>query len=93
MHDAAGVASPDPDRLLFLDSLRMLQCQLPQSPLLRAQTWFHRLLRELRRQELKPRRAPWYARGKMANWMKTRPEFLRPPQTTKPFPEAVVLLI
>ena len=32
MHDAAVVASQDPDRLSFIDSLRVLQCQLPESP-------------------------------------------------------------
>ena len=32
MHDAAVVARQDPDRLSFIDSLRVLQCQLPESP-------------------------------------------------------------
>jgi hypothetical protein len=56
MRDAAVVASQDPDRLSFLDSLRALRCQLPESPQVPAETWYHRLLREVRRQELRPRR-------------------------------------
>jgi hypothetical protein len=96
MHDAAVVARQDPDRLSFLDSLRVLQCQLPESPPLDSETWYQRLLREVRRQELRPRRDRWYARvikRKMSNWMKKRPEHRHPPQPTKPFGEAVVLLI
>jgi hypothetical protein len=96
MHDAAVVANQDPDRLSFTDSLRVLQCQLPESPWQAAETWYHRLLREVRRQELRPRRERWYARvikRKMSNWKKKRPEHRRPPKPTKPFREAVVLLI
>jgi hypothetical protein len=96
MHDATVVAGRDPDRLSFLDSLRVLQCQLPESPAVSTETWYERLLREVRRQELRPRRDRWYARvikRKMSNWMKKRPEHRNPPQPTKPFREAVVLLI
>lgn len=96
MHDAAVVASQDPDRLSFLDSLRVLQCQLPESPAATPETWYQRLLREVRRQVLRPRRDRWYARvikRKMSNWLKKRSEHQHPPQPTKPFREAVVLLI
>ena len=95
MHDAAVVASQDPDRLSFLDSLRVLQCQLPESPQVPTETWYRRLLGEVRRQKLRPRRDRWYPRvikRKMSNWMKKRPEHRNPPQPTKPFREAVVLL-
>jgi hypothetical protein len=96
MHDAAVVASQDPDRLSFIDSLRILQCQLPESPHLETETWYQGLLREVRRQKLRPRRDRWYPRvikRKMSNWMKKRPEHCKPPQPTKPFREAIVLLI
>ena len=96
MHDAAVVASQDPDRLSFIDSLRVLQCQLPESPYIDAETWHRRLLREVRRQQLRPRRDRWYARvikRKMSNWNKKRPEHRNPPQPTKPFRAAVVLVI
>jgi hypothetical protein len=96
MHDAAAVASQDPDRLSFLDSLRVLQCHLPESPASAVEVWYQRLLREVRQQVLRPRRDRWYARvikRKMSNWKKKRPEHRNPPQPTKPFREAIVLLI
>jgi Insertion element 4 transposase N-terminal/Transposase DDE domain len=96
MRDASVVASHDPDRLSFIDSLRVLQCQLPESPHVATETWYQRLLREVRRQWLRPRRDRWYPRvikRKMSNWRKKRPEHRDPPQPTKPFREAVVLLI
>jgi hypothetical protein len=96
MHDAAVVASQDPDRLSFIDSLRVLQCQLPESPHVTTESWYQRLLGEVRRQKLRPRRNRWYPRvikRKMSNWKKKRPEHRNPPQPTKPFREAVVLLI
>lgn len=96
MHDATVVASLDPDRLSFIDSLRVLQCQLPESPTVSTERWYQRLLREVRRQRLRPRRDRWYARvikRKMSNWMKKRPEHRKPPRPTKPFREAVVILI
>jgi hypothetical protein len=96
MHDAAVAASQDPDRLSFTDSLRVLQCQLPESPHIDTETWYRRLLGEVRRQKLRPRRDRWYPRvikRKMSNWMKKRPEHRNPPQPTKPFREAIVLVI
>lgn len=95
MHDAAVVASQDPDRLSFIDSLRVLQCQLPESRAVSIETWYQRLLREVRRQVLRPRRDRWYPRvikRKMSNWMKKRPNHRNLPQPTKPFREAVVLI-
>jgi hypothetical protein len=96
MHDAAVVANQDPDRLSFIDSLRVLQCQLPESPHVAHETWYRRLLSEVQQQKLRPRRDRWYARvikRKMSKWMKKRPEHRKPPQPTKPFREAVVLVI
>jgi hypothetical protein len=96
MHDAAVPVGQDPDRLSFIDSLRVLQCQLPEAPHVAAETWYHRLLSEVRCQKLRPRRDRWYARvikRKMSNWKKKRPEHRNPPQPTKPFREAIVLII
>jgi hypothetical protein len=95
MHDAAVVACQDPDRLSFTDSLRIVQCHLPEAPGQATEVWYHRLLREVRQQVLRPRRDRWYPRvikRKMSNWKKKRPEHLHPPQPTKPFRNAVVLL-
>lgn len=96
IHDAATVAMHDPDRLSFTDSLRVIQCRLPESPRLGVEDWYRLLLKEIRRQRLRERRDRWYARvirQKMSKWNKKRPEHQRPPQPTKPFREAVVLLI
>jgi hypothetical protein len=96
MHDAAVVADRDPDRLPFIDSLRVLQCQPPESPHVPTETWYRRLLCEVRRQQLRPRRDRWYPRAierTMSNRMKRRPEHRNPAQPTKPFREAIVLAI
>jgi len=95
MHDAAVTGCLDPDRLSFSDSFRVVQCHLPESPQRSAPEWYRRLLREVRRQQLRPRRPRWYPRvikRKMSNWRKKRPEHLHPPQPTKPFQKAVVIL-
>jgi hypothetical protein len=96
MHDAAVTASAGPDRLSFSNSLRVLQCQLPEAPQRPPAAWYQGLLGELRRQKLRPRRERWYPRvvkRKMSDWKKKRPEHRHPPQPTKPFREAVVVLI
>jgi hypothetical protein len=95
MHDAAAAAGADPDRLSFCGSLRVLQCRLPEAPQQPAEAWYGGLLRELRRQRLRPRRERWYPRvikRKLAFWKKKRPEHRNPPQPTKPFREAIVIL-
>jgi hypothetical protein len=96
MHDAAVTGCVDPDRLSFSNSLRIVQCHLPEAPQRPPGEWYRRLLREVRRQGLRPRRPRWYPRvikRKMSNWRKKRPEHLHPPQPTKPFEKAVVILI
>lgn len=95
MHDGAVVSCLDPDRLSFTDSLRILQCQLPEAPQHPIEVWYRRLIGEVRRQKLRPRRDRWYPRvikRKMSNWAKKRPEHRRPPQPTKPFSRSVVIL-
>jgi Insertion element 4 transposase N-terminal/Transposase DDE domain len=96
MHDAAVTGCVDPDRLSFSNALRVVQSHLPEAPQRPPAAWYRRLVGEVRRQELRPRRQRWYPRvikRKMSNWRKKRPEHLRPPQPTKPFEKAVVILI
>ena len=96
IHDAAVVAMHDRDRISFIDSLRVLQCRLPESPGLKVEEWFRLLLKEVRRQEFRSRRDRRYARvikRKMSNWKKKRSGHCGPPQPTKPFREAAVLLV
>jgi hypothetical protein len=95
-HDAAVTGSADPDRLSFSDCLSILHCRLPEAPWRAPAAWYARLLREVRRRLLRPRRERWYPRvikRKMSNWKKKRPEHVHPPRPTKPFREAVVILI
>jgi hypothetical protein len=95
IHDAAVTASVDPDRVSFAGALRVLWCRLPESPAAPAADWYRDLLREVRRQRLRPRRERWYPRvikRKMSHWGKKRPEHLHAPQPTKTFREAVVVL-
>jgi hypothetical protein len=96
VHDAAAGGSVDPDRVSFTGTLRILWCRLPESPGQSPGDWYRDLLREVRRQRLRPRRERWYPRvikRKMSNWDKKRAEHFHPPQPTKPFREAVVVLI
>jgi hypothetical protein len=93
MHDAAVTASVDPDRLSFSNALRVLRWHLPESPRKAVAVWYGGLLRELRRQKLRPRRHPRVIKQKMSNWKKKRPQYRQPPQPTKPFREAIVVLI
>lgn len=92
--DAADQRRIDPDRLSFLHSLRLLQCHLPESPACSVAQWYQRLLREVGRQELRPRRQRWYPRvvkRKMKKWDKKRPKHRQPPQPSKPFADSVVI--
>ena len=59
MHDAAVTGCIDPDRLSFSNSLRVLQCHLPESPQRPAAEWYRRRRRAVRRQQLRPRRPRW----------------------------------
>lgn len=92
--DAAERRGVDPDRLSFTGTLRVLQCRLHESPGQTPREWYDRLLREVGRQELRPRRDRWYPRvvkRKMKKWDKKRPHHHHPPQPSKPFAEAIVI--
>jgi hypothetical protein len=96
MHDAAAAAAADPDRLSFTNSLRVLQTALPETPGRPPAAWYRDLVREARRQTLRPRRDRWYPRvikRTTAKWPRKRPHHHHPPQPTKPFAKAVVILI
>ena len=60
IHDAAAVAGVDPDRVPFTGTLRLVWCRLLESPGVPAAAWYRDLLREVRRQRLRPRRERWY---------------------------------
>ena len=95
MHDAAA-ATHDPDRLSFIDSSRVPQCRLPESPGPGIEPWYRPLLTGPSVGSYAPRRDRRYARvieQKMSNSKERRPENLRPLQPTKPFGAAIVLPI
>ena len=92
--DAAGQRQLDPDRLSFTNTLRVLQCHLHESPTRSVDEWYERLLREVSRQKLRPRRNRWYPRvvkRKIKKWDKKRPKHRHPPQPSKPFADSVVI--
>ena len=95
MLDASAESGCDTDRLSFVGTVRVLQCHLPEAPMFSTRSWYRRLLGEVGHQVLRPLRERWHPRvikQKMSGWMKKRAEHLRPPQPTKPFREAIVIL-
>jgi hypothetical protein len=94
MSDAAAPQRLDPDRLSFTNSLRILQCCLHEAPSQTPADWYQRLLHEVGRQRLRPRRNRWYPRvvkRKMKKWDKKRPHHRQPPQPTKVFAQSIVI--
>jgi hypothetical protein len=95
MQDAAEEKGEDPDRLSFVNSLRVLQAHLPEAVSRPPRRWYARLRREVGWQELRPKRERWYPRvvkRKMKKWDKKRPKHADPPQPSKRFADAVVIL-
>lgn len=95
MSDAAAATAIEPTSLSFTDSLRILQNHLHEAPTCAVETWYERLLEEVRRQKLRPRRNRWYPRvikRKMKKWNRKRPCHKHPPQPTKAFEESVVII-
>jgi hypothetical protein len=95
MHDAAVATGVDPDRLSFTGSLVTVRLHLPEAVWKAPERWYRELVREVGWQELRPRRQRWYPRvvkKPPARYPKKRAEHQRPPQPTKPFEKAVVLL-
>lgn len=92
--DAAAQRQLDPDRLSFTNTLRVLQCHLHESPTRSVDEWYERLLHEVTRQKLRPRRNRWYPRvvkRKIKKWDKKRTKHRHPPQPSKPFADSVVI--
>lgn len=95
MHEAAVATNEDPDRLSFTDSLETLRSRLAEAPGQPSAVWYAGLVEEVSHQVLRPRRARWYPRvvkKVQADFPKKRPQHRQPPQPTKPFAAAVVVL-
>jgi Insertion element 4 transposase N-terminal/Transposase DDE domain len=95
MSDAAARAKPiTATGLSFTDSLRILQNHLHEAPTCDVETWYQRVLEEVRRQTLRARRNRWYPRvikRKMKKWRRKRACHANPTQPTKPFDESILI--
>ncbi len=94
MNDAAARDKRDARRLSFMNSLRILQAQLPEAPTCTVAGWYEQLTEEVSRQILRPRRNRWYprvVRRKLKKWDKKRPQHKQAPQPSKPFAESIVI--
>lgn len=98
MHQAALYAALDPDRLSFVESLRLIRAAIPEFQLVHPaqhDRLFQRLLRDIARHTLPPRRQrthPRLVKRKMSKFSLNRPEQRHLPQPSLPFREVVVLL-
>ncbi len=98
MHEAALRAGLDPDRLSFINSLRIIRRAIPEFqqaapeclPLL-----YERLLDDIVREKIPPRRDrsnPRVVKRKMSKFKLKRPKHKGWPQPSKTFADAVVIL-
>ena len=95
MQEAAAAEGVDPDRLSFTNALWVVRQSLHEVVVQGPRQWYKDLVEEVGRQELRPRRERWYPRvlkKTQADYPKKRAEHQRPPQPTKRFADAVVLL-
>jgi hypothetical protein len=98
MYEAGLAFDLDPDRLSFVESLRLIRAAIPEfqlvDPSQHDRLW-QRLLRDMTRQPLLPRRPRTYPRvvkRKMSNFKLKRPEHRALPQPSQSFSDVVVVL-
>src|SRR5215217_5134703 len=99
MHQAGLAFHLDPDRLSFVESLRLIRAAIPEFQLVdpadHRRLW-QRLLRDIVRNILPaPRRTrtnPRVVKRKMSNFKLKRPEHRSLPQPSLPFAQVVVVL-
>ncbi len=99
MHEAALQAGVAPDRLSFVGAVRLLRSAVFEAQIV-AQSqfaqWYARLLRDIGREQLPERDNrcnPRVVKRKMSNFDLKREPHRHSPQPTKPFAEAIVILI
>jgi hypothetical protein len=97
MAEAAQAAGWDPDRLSFVNCLRILRLRLPECDGRSRESfegWYERLLWELG-QEVLPRRRnrinPRVVKRKMSKFKKKRPRHRPVPPLKKKFADAIVM--
>ena len=97
MHQAAAQRGVDPQRISFVNALKILRCRLPECPSSHRGlgAWLRRVVDEISEEILEPRRNrinPRVIRKKMSNWPKKKPEHRHYPQPEKEFCEAIAVL-
>ncbi len=98
MHEAALSVNLDPDRLSFVESIHLIRASIVEFQLVDSaqhDRLYQRLLRDIARQPIPPRRDRANPRGvkrKMSNFRLKRPVHRALPQPSQPFPDVVVVL-
>jgi Insertion element 4 transposase N-terminal/Transposase DDE domain len=99
MHETALDAGVDPDRLSFVGALRVLHDAIPEFALVAPQEWarlYTRVRREIAQSKQLPARRlrsnPRVVKRKMSKFPLKRLIHQQPPQPTKPFREAILLI-
>jgi hypothetical protein len=97
MHEAALQAGIDPDRLSFVEALRVIGDAIPEFQMVTPEQWpclYARLLRDIAAGRLPERRLrsnPRVVKRKMSNFRLKRSEHDHWPQPTMPFRKAVAI--
>jgi len=98
MHEAAVQSGLDPDRLSFINAVRIIRDAVPEFQMTTSEQLprlYQRLLDDVARHRL-PKRAdrsnPRVVKRKMSKFKLKRKDHLRWPQPSKPFQEAIVVL-
>ena len=97
MHEAALQAGLDPDRLSFVEALRVLGDAIPEFQMIVPEQWpylYSRLLRDIAAERLPERRlrsTPRVVKRKMSNFHLKRAKHAHWPQPTMSFRKAVAI--
>jgi Insertion element 4 transposase N-terminal/Transposase DDE domain len=99
MHEAALRAEVAPDRLSFVNALRILRQAVFEFQIIapsQQRAWYERLLQDIGREQLPERDQrcnPRVVKRKMSNFALKRDVHRHSPKPTKPFAEVIVILI
>lgn len=94
--DAAEQCELDPDELSFTGARETLENHLAEALDQAPAAWYRKLVREVGWKRLRARRERWYPRvikRKVSGWPKKQEKHKHPPQPTKAYCAAVLLLI
>jgi hypothetical protein len=97
MFEASQQAKVTPLRISFTGALKILRCRIPECPRRQRErrAWWRDLVHEVAEEVLPPRRNrvnPRVIKRKMSKWKKKRPQHRSPPQPTREFSAAIVML-